>query len=273
MKKPFTQVLLVLSLCASLQQCGAQGTAFTYQGQLNSGGTAVNGSYDLVFTLYTTNVTGAAIAPPVTNRAVAVNNGYFTTLVDFGPGVFTGASNWLAIAVSTNGANSFTVLAPRQQVTPTPYALYAANAGIASSANSVPAADVSGTLGLAQLPAAVVTNSASTVNLAGAFTGNGGGLTNLAAWQLNGNTSTTNGNYLGTTDNQSLEIRVAGTRAGLISPSNGSPNIVFGPAQNVISNTTAGSSILGGATNLIEAGSSFSVLGGGSGNNRGLIVR
>ncbi len=261
-------VLLLLStLNSHLSTARAQGAAFTYQGRLNSGGSPVNGSYDLAFTLYTTNVTGSAIAGPVTNSATAVTNGLFTTLVDFGPGVFTGTSNWLAVAVSTNGANSFTTLAPRQQVTPTPYALYSANAGSATSASAVAAANVSGTLGLGQLPPAVVTNSATSVNLSGSFTGNGGGLTNLAAWQLTGNTGTTNGNFIGTTDNQPLEIRAGGVRAGWISPSNGSPNIVFGPAQNSISNTTAGSSILGGINNNIGTNSSYSVISGGQQNS------
>jgi len=102
----------------------AQGTAFTYQGRLNSAGAAANGSYDLAFTLYATNTAGVSIAGPVTNLAVAVSNGLFTTVADFG-NAFTGASNWLELAVSTNGANRFATLAPRQQVTPAPYAITA----------------------------------------------------------------------------------------------------------------------------------------------------
>jgi hypothetical protein len=185
MKKMFrcAAVLLLLStINFQLSTVFAQGTAFTYQGRLNSSGSPVNGSYDLTFTLYTTNVTGSAIAGPVTNSATAVTNGLFTTLVDFGPGVFTGTSNWLAIAVRTNATGSFTTLTPRQQVTSTPYALYSANAG------AVAAANVSGTLGLGQLPPAVLTNSETSVNLSGAFTGNGSALTSLNASQLTGGT-------------------------------------------------------------------------------------
>jgi hypothetical protein len=120
-----------------------------------------------------------------------------------------------------------------------------------------------GTVPAAQLPAGVVTNGATGVNLSGTFTVTGGSLTNLSAWQLNGNSGTTNGNYLGTTDNQPLQIRVGGVQAGLFTPSNGSPNIVFGAAQNVISNGTGGASILGGTANMVGVGSSFSVIGGG----------
>ena len=105
----------------------AQGTAFTYQGRLNNGGNPASGNYDLLFTLFDTNITGTAIAGPVTNLAVAVTGGLFTTLVDFGPNTFTGTSNWLEIAVSTNGANSFPTLSPRQQLTPVPFAITAEN--------------------------------------------------------------------------------------------------------------------------------------------------
>ena len=184
-------ILLLAALNAHLVTALAQGTAFTYQGRLNSGGSPASGSYDLVFALYTNNTAGSAMAGPVTNPAVAVTNGLFTTLVDFGPGAFSGTSNWLAIAVSTNAANSFSPLAPRQPVTPTPYALVSANATTAASAGAVAAANVTGALGLGELPAAVVTNSATSVNLSGTFNGNGGGLTNLAAWSLAGNTGTT----------------------------------------------------------------------------------
>lgn len=101
----------------------AQTTAFTYQGRLGSGGNPANGVYDLKFSLFNTNADGIALTPPVTNNAVTVSNGLFTTLVDFGSGAFAGGSNWLEIAVSTNGASDFATLTPRQQVTPTPYAV------------------------------------------------------------------------------------------------------------------------------------------------------
>lgn len=124
-------MLLVCSIASLRTQ--AQGTAFTYQGRLNINGSSADGSYDMAFTLYATNVTGTPIAGPVTNTAVAVSNGLFTTTVDFG-NVFNGASNWLQIAVSTNGANTFSALSPRQRLTPVPYALYSENAGYASTA-------------------------------------------------------------------------------------------------------------------------------------------
>jgi hypothetical protein len=130
----------------------------------------------------------------VTNTAVAVTNGLFTTLVDFG-NVYAGTSNWLELAVSTNGADRFSPLAPREQLTPVPYALYAPMAGSAAkaaSANFVAATNIGGALSPAQLPASVVTNSQAGVVLDGSFSGNGSGLTGLNAAQLNGGV---NGNF------------------------------------------------------------------------------
>jgi hypothetical protein len=60
---------------------------------------------------------------------VVATNGLFTVLVDFGPGVFTGETNWLEIGVETNGTTLVTTLTPRQQLTPVPYAIYAETAG------------------------------------------------------------------------------------------------------------------------------------------------
>jgi len=177
--------LLTLALLAVTDRLHAQGTAFTYQGRLNSGGAPANGSFDLAFTLFSTKIAGTAIAGPLTNTATAVSNGLFTTAIDFGAGVFTGGSNWLEIAVSTNGANRFVTLAPRQQLMAVPYALWAGTASNLSG--TVSAAQLTGTIPPTQLPATVVTNGGSGVTLTGNFSGNGAGLTNVSspgmAWQ------------------------------------------------------------------------------------------
>ena len=70
--------------------------------------------------------------------------------------MFAGNARWLDIAVRTNGASSFATLAPRQPLTPTPYAVFAGTAGGLSG--TLPVSQISGVLSLAQLSAAVVTN-------------------------------------------------------------------------------------------------------------------
>jgi len=287
MKSRIQHTLLALALLAlstfnaQLSTCFAQGTAFTYQGRLNTTNGPASGTYNLTFSLFNTNTSGTAVAVPVTNNAIVVTNGLFTVTIDFGPGVFTGQTNWLQIGVETNGASTFTTLAPRQQLTPTPYAIYA------ESAN---AAALSGTLPLAQLPGVVVTNNnAANVTLSGSFTGNGSGLTSVNAaalnglnatsfWKTNGNAGAnpTNGAFLGTTDNLPLEFHVNGVRALRLEPTtndathSGLVNLVGGSPVNFITPGIYGSVIAGGGalnyntaayTNSVSADLSF--LGGG----------
>src|SRR5262249_7396740 len=117
--------ILALSAVVCLA-CGAvaQTTAFTYQGRLNSAGAPANGRFDLAFALYDSSSGGSLVASPLTNRTVTVSHGLFTTTLDFGA-AFTGATRWLEIAVRPSGQPNFTLLAPRQNVAPTPYAIQA----------------------------------------------------------------------------------------------------------------------------------------------------
>jgi len=172
-------VALAVLLALDRPAVFAQGTAFTYQGRLNAGGAAANGSFDLRFTVYDANLNGDVVAGPVTNSATGVTNGLFITTVDFGSNVFTGQPLWLDISVSPAGSNTFTELTPRQFITSTPYAVQAANATVAASANAVSAANINGTIAATQLPANVITNGAANVNIIGTFSGNAGNLTNV----------------------------------------------------------------------------------------------
>jgi hypothetical protein len=47
------------SLLISIASVPAQGTAFTYQGALKSGGSPANGNYDLEFSLFDAATSGA----------------------------------------------------------------------------------------------------------------------------------------------------------------------------------------------------------------------
>ena len=156
----------------------------------------------------------------------------------------------------------------------------------------------SGTVPLPQLPTAVVTNTAAAVTLGGAFTGNGAGLTNLSAtalasgtvsdvrlganlartnqvWLLGGNGGTTPGvHFLGTTDNQPLDLDVNGQRALRLEPNtNGAPNVIGGSLLNFAANGVVGVTIGGGGatnysgfsyTNSVTA--DFGTVGGGRRN-------
>ncbi len=141
----------------------AQGTAFSYQGQLQNNGSPASGTYNLTFSLFTNSTSGTAVAGPVTNNAVAITNGLFTVLINFGSDPFTGQTNWLQIGVASNGVSGFTTLSPRQQLTPAPYAIFANTASNLSG--TIQAGQLSGTVPLAQLPGVVVTNDEPSVTL------------------------------------------------------------------------------------------------------------
>lgn len=152
------QVLFITFIVwRSAETIYAQGTAFTYQGRLSNGSSPVNGVFDFVFTLYSDALTGTVLHGPITNSAVPVANGLFTSLVDFGPSVFVGGSNWLAIAVSPSGSNSFSLLAPRQQITPTPYAFnVVGTVNTTQLVGTIPASSVSGLNSSATAPTGMV---------------------------------------------------------------------------------------------------------------------
>jgi hypothetical protein len=260
--------VLPLALTLHISTTFAQGSAFTYQGRLNDSGGAATGSYDLQFTLFDGATNGSAVAGPITNSPTIVSNGLFTVILDFGATPFTGADLWLEIAArATNGA--FTVLSPRQKITATPYSL---TARIVTGV--LPGAGLSGTY-----------SGPVTFNNSGnSFSGSGAGLTSVNAaslgglnanqfWKITGNAATTpTANFVGTTDNQALELRVNNLRGLRLQPgSNSAPSVIGGSRSNVISAGTAGATIAGGDKNFIEsfapgATSDYAFLGGGSSN-------
>jgi hypothetical protein len=126
-------LLLLSTINCSLSTLRAQGTAFTYQGKLYDGATRATGSYDLTFAVFSDSNGVNQVSTTLTNTATGITNGLFTVTLDFGPGIFTGAPLWLQIGAETNGGGGvFTLLTPLQQLTPTPYAIYAPSAGTPS---------------------------------------------------------------------------------------------------------------------------------------------
>jgi hypothetical protein len=104
------------------------GTVFTYQGRLMDANSPAEGIYDFQFSLYNTNdpCVGNQEGNTVDINDLDVINGYFTAELDFGSDLFDGDRIWLGIAVrpgDSNDPDAFVSLSPRQEVTPTPYAL------------------------------------------------------------------------------------------------------------------------------------------------------
>jgi hypothetical protein len=123
---------LGLIVCtANVSEAVPVGTAFTYQGRLIDANSTADGLYDFAFKLYDANVGGSKVGTDVNVADVDVIDGYFTVELDFGGGVFAGDARWLEIGVrpgELEDPNAYTPLSPRQEVTPTPYAIYAESA-------------------------------------------------------------------------------------------------------------------------------------------------
>ncbi len=115
----------------------ALGTGFTYQGQLKQNGAPINGTANLRFSLW--DGPGSGSPPAGANQigaaqplsGVPLADGLFTvTLNDtgqFGSVAFNGQARWLQIEVCSDAScASTTALAPRQPISPAPYASFAA---------------------------------------------------------------------------------------------------------------------------------------------------
>ena len=228
----------------------------------------------------------------LTFTAVGVTNGLFTATLDFGPGVFTGANLWLDISVGTNGSGTLSELAPRQPLTPTPYALYSPNAGNAATAATA------ATVGLNSVTPAQL-NTAGSPASGQVLAYNGSGLvwitppagSSSSGWSLTGNSGTTPGvDFLGTTDNQPLDfwannarglrLEYASSSSRLALSSWTSVNVIGGYGANSVADGSVGGTIAGGGQHYFgglggsgdspnSVTASFGTVGGGYGNTAG----
>ena len=221
-------------------------TAFTYQGRLTDAEGPVDGTCDLVFELYDapgtgTPPTGGGLLGTERRAEYPIRDGAFTVLLDFGSAVFAGDARWLQVAVDCG--SGLVTLSPRQQLTPSPYALYAPRAG------AVPWGGLSG----------VPSDLAD-----GDDTG--------ADWSLTGNAGSMPGShFLGTTDEVTLTLAVSSTAALRIEPNAISPNLIGGYSGNSASAGVYGAIVGGGgasgSANLVT--DDYGVVGGGMNNRAG----
>src|ERR1044072_5222619 len=111
----------------------AQNSAFTYEGRFTdvSVSQPTNGTYTMKFRLYDAFENGNQVGTEQT-AVVSVNNGIFTTTLDFATGPFVaGQTLWLEIQVNAS------TLAPRQKIESVPYAVRSLGAGSADMLSSI----------------------------------------------------------------------------------------------------------------------------------------
>jgi hypothetical protein len=272
MMKPIKLLLLAALLVLGVTT-NAQSTAFTYQGQLLNAGQAASGNYDLRAILYDAEVGGSQIGPIITNLAVTVAAGFFTTPFDFGAGIFTGAGRWLELGVRRVGEGSFTTLVPRQALDATPYALYAMTpAGPKGETGATGPQGPQGLKGDQGIPGPTgppgLKGDKGDPGVPGPA-GPQGAPGSADAWGRTGNAGTNpSSNFVGTTDAAALVLR-AGNQQVLRLEGEATGTRIIGGRANSVNSGSTNSAVLSGRENTIAAAAHESVIVGGVDNQIG----
>ena len=225
-------------------------TAFTYQGQLKQNGAPVNATCDFQFALFD-GATGGIARATIQPGAIAVTNGLFTASLDFGLDAFNGQARWLETQVRCPAGNgNFTLLNPRQALTPAPIAL--SLPGLYTQQNATSPNLIGGHI-----------SNTVTSGVFGATIG-GGGLSNFGN-QVTDDYGTVGGGYnnragdnAGTTNDKFI----ATVGGGASNTASGIGSTIGGGANNTASGPYA--MVGGGGLNLATNDSAF--IGGGERN-------
>jgi hypothetical protein len=250
-------IIGLLGLLDSVNRAAAQGTAFNYQGEIADSYGPVSGSYDFQFKLYDASSGGIQQGTTQTKSGVPVSGGLFTVNdLDFG-NQFDGNARWLEVWVRPTGPSAFTQLAPRQTVTPVPYAIFATavpGGGIVGS--SITADKIAGNQVVKSLNGlqdavtlsaganVTLTPSGNTLTIASAGAGGSG------IWSLNGSSTYYNGGNVGigtTSPSAQMEVVNGDSKVAL------NPGIAGVLPGGTIGFTRPGSD--GGAYNFFIGGS------------------
>jgi hypothetical protein len=245
-------VLLLLITGGALAQPVSPAPALlNFQGRLTrtDGSLVPNGNYSIRFSLWSAAIGGAERWNQTINP-VAVRNGTFTALLNVAnPATLFAVDLWLEIQIGSDAP-----LTPRQQLVSVAYAM---------KANTVP----DGAIGTNQLANNAVTNAKIASNAITSSRIADGTITaadfapnifNPLAWLLDGNSGTDPANhFLGTTDNQPLNVRVNNQRAYRLEYA----RFVYNAASNLY---YEGSNVLGGySLNSITSGVVAGTIAGG----------
>ncbi|MBC7528464.1 MAG: tail fiber domain-containing protein [Chthonomonadaceae bacterium] len=248
-------------------QVSAVPSAMNFQGRLaKPDGTPVaNGTHNLLISVYS-SLSGGTLLWQKSITGVAVKNGVFATRLDFSSGYQNSATqstlfgaSTVFLDISVDGGAS---LVPRQQFLTVAYAMKADSVKDGAITN---ASIANGSITSAKLASGAITSASL----------------NPLAWLLGGNSGVTSG-FLGTTDNNPLELRVNNRRAmryvyaeNTIDPNNKyrSMNVLGGSEINLIGAGVVGATIAGGGLDNFtgtdqpnHVTANFGTIGGGYSN-------
>lgn len=251
---------------------------------------------------------GTAAGEPATAVQLSVVNGLFNVLLGdtavphmtaLPAAAFDGTERYLRVWFSSEGS-TFTLLSPDRRIAAVPYALQAEealHAATAGDADTVDGQHASAFASSAHNHDATYVNEGQVNSITSAMITNGTlafadvGQNGCASgqvmqwngaawacasgagssWSLTGNAGTAAGtNFLGTTDNQALEVKVNNARALRLEPG-ASPNLIGGYSGNWVGPGVYGAVIGGGGNSgdLNRVFDSMGVIGGGRNNQAG----
>ena len=306
-KAAATVVALGTCFAVHAQLLEPEAQAFSFQARLSGPGIPQNGTVDLTINIYDVAVGGGAVSGPhnLPGEPIA-NNVVSVTVPGINVSAFDGGKLWVGV-----GVNAGAELTPRVPLIAVPYALRVHRVGnteldddlilgdgVTSGSLQIyddqgatavalfgqpgagnPHVDVSGTVRMtgfvmtnATGAGLVLTSDANGVGTWQALPPAGGG------WSLTGNAGTDPlTNFLGTTDDVPLELRVNGGRALRLEPDATSPNLIGGVANNAVTSGAVGATIAGGGAvpdifnnpRLNKITDNFGAIGGGRNNLAG----
>lgn len=235
-KKIFRLFLLVSAFACLTFTSPAQSTEFSYQGNLQSSGTAANGNFDFEFRLFDVTAGGSQIGSTASRNNVVVNSGTFGVMLDFGAASFPGADRWIEVWIRPTGSGGgFQQLLPRTKLASSPYAIQSLNASNATTAANAT------NLGGVTANQYVVTTDPRMTNARTPTAGSADYIQNQNAaaqaasnFSISGN-GTVGGTLSGNTLNATTQLNINGLRAFTINGPFSSPGFALAP-----SNTFAG---------------------------------
>jgi hypothetical protein len=270
-----------------------------YQGRLSNpdGSPLPTADYQLTFSIYDAATNGALVwGPQIFDGPAALGHGPKIPVVQGYFNVMLGPTdtNGVSLANAFNATNRFVEITvsnhnpilPRQQILTAPFAFQAANAaklagydwGAVFNTNDPSTGKIlgsklaNGTVTAQQIASNTITaNQIANATITAQQLASGASLASNQVWLAGGNAGTTPGaNFLGTTDNQALEVKVNGQRALRLEPNIGSPILIGGYSGNNAA-LAAGAVIGGGGysgnVNQIGTNGSYAVISGGASNS------